>query len=255
MEGFSQLNVLVPQRSTSSIHPLYPSKHDTIYHVVLSVENKLGSKMVTMRSPLSVSNQTAHALSLYYQKSALASLGEKLIGDTVNPFDDLVRVSVVEPNETYSVPLFVAYHCKLFIHPSYMENCRVSETCIWWRDFKDNPRQDIYCLDREDAEQVMFSLSSIATKMHDDNSDGAILPNYTIKLMAPIRVHNFLPLSIELLLPTTNKLLRIENGAAADVYELGTNTNKKVEIRVIALMFESCSILKHSVCRCHRTLE
>lgn len=232
MEGFSQLNVLVPQRSTSSVHPLHPSKNDTIYHVVLSVDNKLGSKIVTVRSPLSVTNQTAHALSLYYQKSALTSIGENLIGDTVNPFDDLVRVAIIEPNETYSVPLFVAYHCRLYIHPSYMENCRVSEACIWWRDFKDNARQEIYCLDREDAEQVMFSLSAIATKMQEDKIDGEIVPNYTIKLMAPIRVHNFLPLSIELLLPTTNKQLRIENGAAADVYELGTCTNKKVEIKV-----------------------
>jgi vacuolar protein sorting-associated protein 13A/C len=232
MEGFSQLNVLVPQRSTSSIHPLHPSRHDTIYHVVLSVDNKLGSKIVTVRSPLSVCNHTAHALSLYYQKSALTSIGENLIGDTVNPFDDLVRVAVIEPNETYSVPLFVAYHCKLFIHPSYMENCRVSEACIWWRDFKDNARQEIYCLDKENAEQVMFSLSAIATKIQDDNNDEANVPSYLIKLMAPIRVHNFLPLSIELLLPTTNRQLRIENGAAADVYELGTSTIKKVEIKV-----------------------
>ena len=230
MEGFSPLNVLVPQRSTSSVHPLHPSRHDTIYHVVLSVDNKLGSKIVTVRSPLSVGNHTAHALSLYYQKSALTSIGENLIGETVNPFDDLVRVAVIEPNETYSVPLFVAYHCKLFIHPSYMENCRVSEACIWWRDFKDNACQEIYCLDKENAEQVMFSLSAIAIR--DDKNDEASVPNYLIKLMAPIRVHNFLPLSIELLLPTTNRQLRIENGAAADVYELGTSTIKKVEIKV-----------------------
>jgi hypothetical protein len=70
---------------------------------------------------IKVKNETSYAMGLYYKKSVLDALGVEHIGESTNPFEDTIRVAIVEPDETFSVPLYVAYHCKLFILPAYVE--------------------------------------------------------------------------------------------------------------------------------------
>ena len=60
-------------------------------------------------------------MGLYYKKPVLDQLEVEHIGESINPFEDTIRVAIVEPDETFSVPLYVAYHCKLFLLPAYVE--------------------------------------------------------------------------------------------------------------------------------------
>lgn len=60
-------------------------------------------------------------MGIYYKKSIIENLGEKIIGEATNPFDDMIRLAVVEPDEILDVPLFIAYHCKLHILPSHVK--------------------------------------------------------------------------------------------------------------------------------------
>lgn len=66
-------------------------------------------------------NETSYAMGVYYKKPVLEALGINHLGESTNPFEDTNRIAVVEPDETYNVPLHVAYHCKLFILPAYVE--------------------------------------------------------------------------------------------------------------------------------------
>lgn len=60
-------------------------------------------------------------MGIYYKKSILESLGYDHIGESTNPFEDTNRITIIEPDEVYNVPLPVAYHCKLHILPAYVE--------------------------------------------------------------------------------------------------------------------------------------
>lgn len=43
------------------------------------------------------------------------------IGEVTNPFETTMRIAILEAHETYNVPLYIAYHAKLFIQPAYAE--------------------------------------------------------------------------------------------------------------------------------------
>lgn len=70
---------------------------------------------------LQLRNETSYALELFYKKTDLQAIGAELIGSLTNPFDDKMRLAVIAPQETYNVPLYIAYHCKLFLLPSNFE--------------------------------------------------------------------------------------------------------------------------------------
>lgn len=59
-------------------------------------------------------------MEIHYKKSVLEALGEKLIGEATNPFEDFIRLAVIEPDDTLDVPLFIAYHCKLHVVPAHV---------------------------------------------------------------------------------------------------------------------------------------
>lgn len=56
-----------------------------------------------------------------YQPSVLQQMNLEPVGDITNPFETTMRIAVLEPHEQYNVPLYIAYHCKLFIQPAYAE--------------------------------------------------------------------------------------------------------------------------------------
>lgn len=68
-----------------------------------------------------IKNKTCFALSILYQPSDLQQMNLEPVGEIINPFETTMRIAVLEAHEEYSVPLYIAYHCKLFIQPAYAE--------------------------------------------------------------------------------------------------------------------------------------
>lgn len=66
-------------------------------------------------------NETSYALGLYYKKAVTDKLGLTLTGETTNPFDHNVRMAIIEPDATYNIPLYIAYHCPIHVLPAYLE--------------------------------------------------------------------------------------------------------------------------------------
>lgn len=77
--------------------------------------------MANSSSLFQVRNETSYAMGIYYKKSLIESIGEKIVGETTNPFEDMIRLAVVGPDETLDIPLFVAYHCKLHFLPAHVK--------------------------------------------------------------------------------------------------------------------------------------
>ncbi|RZF33558.1 hypothetical protein LSTR_LSTR008204 [Laodelphax striatellus] len=158
--GFEDLEVLCPQRTTSKLHMLQPIKNNTRYYLVVNVKCDHWGRTITASSPLQIHNETTYAMGIYYKKPVLESLGIEHIGESVNPFDDKNRIAVIEPDEVYNVPLFVAYHCKLHILPAYVDSYHVAETGLWWQELASdlNSPRDLICLPKEDKDATVFSL-------------------------------------------------------------------------------------------------
>ena len=77
--------------------------------------------MLKLLTVLQIRNETCYALGLYYKKNELDNSGFEHIGDLTNPFEDTYKFATVEPDEEYSVPIVVTYHCSIYLLPVYEE--------------------------------------------------------------------------------------------------------------------------------------
>lgn len=234
VEGFDRLQVVVPQRLVSKLHMLHPMKNSTRYHVAVNVDIHMCHRKILVRSPLEVKNETSYAMGLYYKKSVLETLGVEHIGESTNPFEDTIRVAIVEPDETFSVPLYVAYHCKLFILPAYVDSYHVSETGLWWQELASdlNTPKDIYCSPKEERDATVFSVRALCVEGAPMNRASRSIPNYLIRLLPPLAMHNRLPYAIEVKVPTIKYEVRVEAGEKTNIYFLNLLKMHKIYVEV-----------------------
>jgi len=118
-------------------------KHEVRYYLIIEISmNNYFHRTICVRSPLQVMqsiyllfaliilssrcifqfrNETSYALGLYYKKAIVDKLGLTSTGETTNPFDHNVRMAIIEPDTVYNIPLYIAYHCPIYILPAYLE--------------------------------------------------------------------------------------------------------------------------------------
>ncbi|XP_068086254.1 intermembrane lipid transfer protein VPS13A [Anabrus simplex] len=238
MEGFDPLKLLAPQRAVSKLHILHPSRNNTRYHVVVSVDIHHGRTSIAVRSPLQIKNETSYAMGLYYKKTVLESLGVDHIGESTNPFEDTIRVAIVEPDETFNVPLYVAYHCRLYILPAYVDSYHVSEGSLWWQELASdlNMPKDIHCSPKEEKDATVFSLRAMCVEGAAVGRASRSIPNYLIRLLPPLAIHNHLPYAVEIKIPTIKYEVRIEAGEKTNVYFLNLLKIHKICVEVPAYL-------------------
>lgn len=176
--GFSPLlTSCPPDRSWSRLLRLEPPfKHHYRYHVFVSHETSTTSgRLITVRSPLQLRNETCHALAIFYERAALQQLGLEAVGEVVNPFGGTVRIAVLEPHDVYNVPLHLAYHCRLHVRPVGADGHHLrlrapSTGGIWWPELiaELGVPKDIRCDDEcsSDEEETVppFTLRAFATE-------------------------------------------------------------------------------------------
>ncbi|XP_063908904.1 intermembrane lipid transfer protein VPS13C-like isoform X2 [Zophobas morio] len=196
--------------------------------------SKCGRKLV-ISSPLQIKNETCFALSVLYQPSVLQQLNLEPVGDVTNPFETTMRIAVLEAHESYNVPLYIAYHCKLFIQPAYAEGHYTSDSGIWWKDLATelDIAHNLHCRPRSDSNLEVFSLRVMLTKNLDiPNSQAHSVPNYIIHLLPPLILHNYLPYSLEVENVMLKQHIKIEPGEKKSVYSLDLSKDQKLLIKV-----------------------
>nr|CAD7428776.1 unnamed protein product [Timema monikensis] len=207
IDGFDSQQFLAPQRTVSKLHALQPIKNNTRYHVVVSnLNTQHRHRRITVRSPLQVKNETSYAMGLYYKKSVLDALGMDPIGESTNPFEDTIKVAIVEPDETLSE--------------------LASEL---------NTAKDIHCSPKEDKDATVFSIRvriAMCVEGEHVNRASRSIPNYLIRLLPPMAMHNRLPYAVEIKVPSIKYEVRIEAGEKANIYFLNLLKIHKICVEV-----------------------
>ncbi|CAH1961424.1 unnamed protein product [Acanthoscelides obtectus] len=232
---FSPTQTNCPKRNFEKLIRMYSTNHNQIYYLAVKHCIEKYGRSIVVSSPLQIKNETCFAFSVLYQPSVLQQLNLEPVGDITNPFETTMRIAVVEANETYNVPLFIAYHCKLFIQPAYAESHYVTDSPIWWKDLATElgNAHNFYCKPKEGSGMETFALRvmlnrHIATK----NSQTHSIPNYVIHLLPPLIIHNFLPYALEVLNISLNQVTKVDPGEKSSVYSVDFSKDQKLLIRV-----------------------
>lgn len=227
-QGFESILVYCPKRKGCNLIPLRPIRHEVRYHLVIeaTIDNYL-HHTITVRSPLQFRNETSYALGLYYKKSLLDKLGVTCIGKPTNPFDDNIRMTIIEPDSTYSIPLYIAYHFPIHILPAYLENYQVSEEGIYWKELSTtmNLAKDICCKMKEDENHSVFCVKVSCNEVPLITRPNCQVPNYLISIHSPLIFNNQLPFVIDINISTIHYELKIEPGEKINMHSLNCNND------------------------------
>ncbi|XP_065221412.1 intermembrane lipid transfer protein VPS13A-like isoform X2 [Planococcus citri] len=233
VNGFEDLTVICPTKTTNKYHALQPAKNNTRYYVVVSVQNDLWGQSITVRSPLQMKNETCFPLALYYKKNALDNTGFDQIGELTNPFEDSFKFAILEPDEVYNMPLMITYHCAVYVLPIY-EEYHLSETGLWWKELANDisTPKDVICQPKNEKSPV-FAIRAITSEgVHFSNPCSRTLPNFMISLIPSVFVFNLLPCAFQIKIPSAEFNIRIEAGGKASIYSLDMNTRHAVSFEV-----------------------
>ncbi|XP_053983322.1 intermembrane lipid transfer protein VPS13C-like [Hylaeus volcanicus] len=227
-QEFDDILVYCPKRKGCNLIPLRPIRHEVRYHLVIEATNdNYLNRTITVRSPLQFRNETSYALGLYYKKSLLDKLGLTGIGKPTNPFDDNIRMTIIEPDSTYSIPLYIAYHLPIHILPAYLEKYQVSEEGIYWKELNTtmNLAKDICCKMKEDENQSVFCVKISYNEVPLTTRPSCQVPNYLISIHSPLIFNNQLPFVIDVNIPSINYELKIEPGEKINMHSLNCNND------------------------------
>ncbi|XP_072752571.1 intermembrane lipid transfer protein VPS13A [Anoplolepis gracilipes] len=228
-EGFEDVLVYCPKKETRSLVSLRPVRHDVRYCLVVEATiNSYLHRTVCVRSPLQFRNETSYALGLYYKKAVVDKLGLTVTGEATNPFDHNIRMAIIEPDATYNIPLYIAYHCSIHILPAYLEKYQVSEEGIYWKDLRGtaNAFKDVCCKAKGDINCNVFCVRAICTEVPlATRSSGCQVPNYLINIVPPVIFNNQLPFVIDVSIPGINYEVKIEPGEKINMHSLNHSSN------------------------------
>ncbi|XP_075975072.1 intermembrane lipid transfer protein VPS13A-like isoform X2 [Anticarsia gemmatalis] len=232
LHDLDHLTILCPQRSVSKMHVLHPSKNSTRYYIVVERTSKYNNKKIVVRSPLQVRNETSYALELFYKKTDLQAIGAELIGSLTNPFDDKMRLAVIAPQETYNVPLYIAYHCKLFLLPSNFESYQTATQGIWWMELANDvgtPR-DMICPAKAGDDKRIFAMRILPVEGIQSPKVSRSIPNYLIRVVPPLAIYNRLPYATDVSCVAAAWRVRVEAGERTHTYTLQLTQPHRITI-------------------------
>ncbi|XP_026299715.1 vacuolar protein sorting-associated protein 13C isoform X2 [Apis mellifera] len=233
-KGFEDVLVYCPKKQGCNLIPLRPIRHEVRYHLIIEANiNNYLYRTITVRSPLLFRNETSYALGLYYKKSLLDKLGLTCIGKPTNPFDDNIRMSIIEPDSTYSIPLYIAYHFPIHILPAYLEKYQVSEEGIYWKELSaTNLVKDICCKMKEDENNSIFYVKVSCNEIPVITRPSCQVPNYLISICSPFIFNNRLPFVIDVHIPAINYEVKIEPGEKINIHSLNCNIDIQLIFKI-----------------------
>ncbi|XP_053597427.1 intermembrane lipid transfer protein VPS13A [Microplitis demolitor] len=235
IDDFEDSIIYCPKWQGYKLVPLRPVKHDVRYHLVVEVmTNHHLHRTITVRSPLEIRNETSYAMGLYYKKQLAEQLQLEHIGETLNPFDDSMRIAVIEPHDIYNVPMYITYHFPIHIMPVHFEKYQVSERGICWKDLCEhlNTPRDIYCLSKDGNSNLIFGVKVICTEHPKFERINCQVPQYLISIVPPLLFDNKLPFVIDIDVPSINYQVRIEPGERINVYSIKCDNDTTVNFKI-----------------------
>ncbi|XP_014604811.1 PREDICTED: vacuolar protein sorting-associated protein 13C-like [Polistes canadensis] len=223
IEGFKDISIYCPKRQGCKFIPLRPVKQNVEYYLIVDTTiDKNLQRTISIRSPLQIRNETSYALALYYKKQLAETLQLADIGEAINPFDDNIRMGIIEPDCIYNVPLYIAYHFPIYVEPAYLENYQISEEGIFWKELNiiTDTSKDVFCKLKNNENQSVFCIKVVGTEFPMAIPQDCRVPNYLINIIPPLILNNQLPFVIDIGIPSINYEVKIEPGDKVNVHSL-----------------------------------
>lgn len=237
VEGFDDVQIYCPRRRGCNQISLHPIKNGIRYHLI--VETMIDSQLhrtISVHSPLQIRNETSYAIGLHYKKQLMEKLQIAHIGQALNPFDDNMRMTIIEPDETYNVPLFIAYHFPIYLLPAYLDDKKyeVSDEGLSWRELSDDlyVPKDIYCKVKESNSPTVFGVKVICSKNQTSSQTNSQVPEYLIRMLPPLIFENKLPFVIDISIPSVDYEMRIEPGEKISIYCIKCNSAIQIIFKI-----------------------
>ncbi|XP_030755861.1 vacuolar protein sorting-associated protein 13A-like [Sitophilus oryzae] len=235
--NFSPVQTNCSKKNWEKLVKLQSNSPSVLRNYYLAAKHTIGrsGREINISSPLQIQNETRFALNILYQPSVLQQINVEPVGEVTNPFETTMRIAILEAHEKYNVPLYIAYHCKLFIQPAYAEGHYASQTGIWWKDMATeiDAAYNLICHPKNDSNLEIFALRVVLKKnLNITNSQAHSVPNYVIRLLPPLTVHNFLPYALEVENITLKQAVKAEPGEKCSVYSLDLTKDQKLAVKV-----------------------
>ncbi|XP_043273461.1 vacuolar protein sorting-associated protein 13A-like isoform X2 [Venturia canescens] len=235
IDGFGETLLYCPKWQGYKLVSLRPAKHEVRYHLIVEVSTDHHlHRTITVRSPLQIRNETSYALGLYYKKQLVEKLQLPHVGEALNPFDDNMRIAVIEPHDTYNVPLYITYHFPIHILPVHSEKFQVSDRGMCWRELSENINvpKDIYCISKEENCNSVFGVKVSCAESPKFVRTNCQVPQYLITIVPPLSFDNKLPFVIDINVPSIEYDVRIEPGERINVYSLKCDSDSSVIFKI-----------------------
>ncbi|XP_067142942.1 intermembrane lipid transfer protein VPS13A-like isoform X2 [Centruroides vittatus] len=239
IKGFDKLQCLMPQRTGSIMYALQPTKNKTRYYIVIDMSANHGQKIITVSSPLQIQNHLPRPVHIMCQKSILEAVGAMPDDYSKNPFHETyIRLTTLENNEIYNVPLLIAYHCKLFLQPAStsldINNHDVSNEGLWWQDVTVSQKNIKFLICNNKEFNNVFCIKVVCTENKNARSPATgskLVPNYTLHLYSPVNIHNSLPYVLNLTFKN-DKQVKLGQGESVPVLDIEPHKLQEVKFEV-----------------------
>ncbi|KAG1650405.1 Vacuolar protein sorting-associated protein 13C [Nymphon striatum] len=242
MDGFEKLVCLLPRMVVTRVYALQPLKQQlekTRYHVAVDLNVHHGIKHITVRSLLKMENNLDTPVHIYCKKSALDSLGLPS-PPSKNPFQDNIKLTTLAPGQIYNVPLYVAYHCKLFVQPSDIFNDSTPryQTCgtgISWQELISLPinHKHFTCKPTTNSGSNFIIKVAKVDNVKFQSINNKQVPNYTLSLNPPLVFHNHLPTPLELIFKETDEKYELSAGQQCPITLLDNSNSQIITVEVM----------------------
>ncbi|XP_022244299.1 vacuolar protein sorting-associated protein 13C-like [Limulus polyphemus] len=239
VEGFDILQCPMPHRAGVTMFALQPIRNKTRYYLIIDVDMYHGQKSITVSSPLVIHSHLSDAVHILCKRARLEEVVASSNEYARNPFHNkFIRLVTLESGESYNVPLFVAYHCKLYVQPATVKTDSykydVSTEGLWWQDIAVFPRnrKHITCIASSgENSQYCVKVTCVENKGVKCPAVGTkVVPNYTLHLYPPVIIHNALPYTLEIAVTKTGDLLALHEGESVPLLDIEPGHVREISI-------------------------
>nr|KAG5703288.1 hypothetical protein BaRGS_025530 [Batillaria attramentaria] len=228
VDGFEQLPSLLHKRACRRILPLAPSKNGTRYCVVLDIDMWHGRKVIRILSPLQLVNNMTMAVDVFCKTEDLKRFRATQHLASANEFS---KLATVNPHDSYSLPLFVAYHCPLYLKPADLDY-ELTYNAVWWQEMllgKEKAKHFLCLSTQEEKKSFNFQVlckEGEALKPHQVLPK--TVPYYVITLHPPVTLHNYLPYDLQFSLQGTSMSSSLTHGENTPLYTVDIHNTFKL---------------------------
>nr|XP_006815972.1 PREDICTED: vacuolar protein sorting-associated protein 13A-like [Saccoglossus kowalevskii] len=148
---------------------------------------------------IEIFNHLPIPVELYYKRLDLQILEGAAAAIPGEEEEEWSLLGVARPKSEFEIPLFVAYHCRIYLCPVGL-GYFICETALKWEELsKEDSRQKVFSCKAKHATEPNFNIKVICDDVAFAKTAIKIpegTPNYVLNLHPPVILHNYLPYSI-----------------------------------------------------------